>query len=42
MILLGAAAGIGFMIITNSFYDEFKVKDYNSEFNDVDSGSSPE
>ena len=39
MILLGAAAGIGFMIITNSFYDEFKVKDYNSEFNDLDSGS---
>lgn len=31
MILLGAAAGIGFMIITNSFYDEFKVKDYTSE-----------
>lgn len=39
MILLGAAAGIGFMIITNSFYNEFKVKDYNSEFNDLDSGS---
>jgi RsiW-degrading membrane proteinase PrsW (M82 family) len=31
MILLGAAAGIGFMLITNSFYDEFKVKDYISE-----------
>jgi RsiW-degrading membrane proteinase PrsW (M82 family) len=31
MILLGAAAGIGFMLITNSFYDEFKVKDYSSE-----------
>jgi len=31
MILLGTAAGIGFMLITNSFYDEFKVKDYNSE-----------
>ncbi len=31
MIVLGAVAGIGFMIITNSFYDEFKVKDYSSE-----------
>lgn len=31
MILLGAAAGIGFMIITNSFYNEFKVKDFSSE-----------
>ncbi len=31
MIILGAAAGIGFMIITNSFYDEFKVKDFSSE-----------
>ena len=31
MILLGTAAGIGFMLITNSFYDEFKVKDYISE-----------
>jgi hypothetical protein len=31
MIILGAVAGIGFMLITNSFYDEFKVKDYISE-----------
>lgn len=42
MILLGAAAGIGFMIITNSFYNEFKVKDYTSDLKDLDSGSSPE
>jgi hypothetical protein len=32
MILLGALAGIGFMILTNRFIDEFKVKDINSEF----------
>jgi uncharacterized membrane protein YsdA (DUF1294 family) len=31
MILLGAIAGIGFMLITNSFYNEFKVKDNISE-----------
>jgi hypothetical protein len=31
MIILGAVAGIGFMLITNRFYDEFKVKDYISE-----------
>jgi len=31
MIILGAVAGIGFMLITNKFYDEFKVKDYISE-----------
>jgi ribosomal protein L37E len=31
MIILGASAGIGFMLITNSFYNEFKVKDYISE-----------
>lgn len=31
MIILGAVAGIGFMLITNRFYDEFKVKDYTSE-----------
>lgn len=42
MILLGAAAGIGFMIITNSFYNEFKVQDYTSDFKDLDSGSSTE
>jgi ribosomal protein L37E len=31
MIVLGAVAGVGFMLITNRFYDEFKVKDYTSE-----------
>lgn len=31
MIILGAVAGIGFMLITNSFYNEFKVKDFSSE-----------
>jgi hypothetical protein len=31
MIILGAVAGIGIMLITNRFYDEFKVKDYISE-----------
>jgi len=31
MIILGAVLGIGFMILTNIFYDEFKVKDYSSE-----------
>jgi len=31
MIILGAVVGIGFMILTNIFYDEFKVKDYSSE-----------
>ena len=31
MILFGAVAGIGFMLLTNRFYDEFKVKDYISE-----------
>ena len=31
MIFLGAVAGIGFMLITNSFYNEFEVKDYISE-----------
>jgi len=31
MIILGAVAGIGFMLLTNRFYDEFKVKDYISE-----------
>ena len=31
MIILGAIAGIGFMLLTNRFYDEFKVKDYTSQ-----------
>lgn len=31
MIILGGAAGIGFMLIANRFYDEFKVKNYISE-----------
>lgn len=31
MIILGVAAGIGFMLLTNKFYDEFKVKDFSSE-----------
>jgi len=31
MILFGVVAGIGFMLLTNRFYDEFKVKDYISE-----------
>jgi hypothetical protein len=31
MILFGAVAGIGFMLLTNRFYDEFKVKDFSSE-----------
>ena len=31
MIILGAVAGIGIMLITNRFYDEFKVKDFSSE-----------
>jgi ribosomal protein L37E len=31
MIVLGAVAGLGFMFITNRFYDEFKVKDHISE-----------
>ena len=31
MILFGAVAGIGFMLLTNRFYDEFKVKDLSSE-----------
>ena len=31
MILLGAIAGIGFMILTNRFTDEFKVKDFSAE-----------
>ena len=31
MIIIGAVVGIGFMILTNIFYDEFKVKDYSSE-----------
>ncbi|MBK7632053.1 MAG: hypothetical protein IPJ23_15355 [Ignavibacteriales bacterium] len=31
MILLGAVAGVGFLIITNKFTDEFKVKDINNE-----------
>ena len=31
MIIVGAVAGIGFMLITNSFYNEFKVKDCISE-----------
>ena len=31
MIVLGAVVGIGFMILANVFYDEFKVNDYSSE-----------
>ena len=31
MIILGALAGIGFMILMNRFNDEFKVKDFSSE-----------
>ncbi len=31
MIILGTVAGIGFMLITHRFYDEFKVNDYISE-----------
>lgn len=31
MILFGAVAGIGFMILANRFTDEFKVKDFISE-----------
>jgi hypothetical protein len=31
MILFGTVAGIGFMILTNRFTDEFKVKDFSSE-----------
>lgn len=31
MIILGAIGGIGFMLLTNRFYNEFKVKDYTSE-----------
>ncbi len=31
MIILGALAGSGFMILTNKFTDEVKVKDYISE-----------
>jgi len=31
MIILGAVAGIGFMILMNRFNDEFKVKDFSSE-----------
>jgi hypothetical protein len=31
MIILGAVVGIGFMILANVFYDEFKVHDYSSE-----------
>lgn len=31
MIVFGAVAGIGFMLLTNRFYDEFKVKDFSSE-----------
>lgn len=42
MIILGAIAGIGFLFLTNQFYNEFKVKDYTSDSKDLDSGSSPE
>jgi hypothetical protein len=42
MILVGAVAGIGFMLLMNRFNDEFKVKDYSSDLKDMDSGSSPE
>lgn len=31
MIILGGIAGIGFMLITNKFYDEFKVKEFDTE-----------
>jgi hypothetical protein len=31
MIILGAVAGIGFMLLINRFYDDFKVKDFSSE-----------
>jgi hypothetical protein len=31
MIILGAVAGIGFMLLKNKFYDEFKVKNFSSE-----------
>ena len=31
MIILGALAGVGFMILMNRFNDEFKVKDFNNE-----------
>jgi hypothetical protein len=31
MILFGVVSGIGFMLLTNRFYDEFKVKDFSSE-----------
>ena len=31
MILFGAIAAIGFMLLMNRFNDEFKVKDYISE-----------
>lgn len=31
MIILGAVLGVGFMVLTNIFYDEFKVRDYSSE-----------
>ena len=31
MIILGAFAGTGFMLLMNRFYDEFKVKDFNTE-----------
>lgn len=42
MIILGAVAGVGFMLLMNRFTDEFKVKDYSSDLKDLDSGSSPE
>ena len=31
MIILGACAGIGVMILINTFYDDFKVKDYTAD-----------
>ncbi len=31
MLIIGACAGIGFMLLTNKFYDEFRVYDFNSK-----------
>jgi hypothetical protein len=31
MIILGAGAGVGVMVLINTFYDEFGVKDYESD-----------
>ena len=31
MILFGAVAGIGFMLLMNRFNDEFKVNDFSAE-----------